>query len=227
MSMPAATPLHFAVLAVDVVLFAFIEGGLRVLLIPVHLEPYFTHGCGLPGGLIRPKETAEEAIHRIVCDKTGVEITSRVWLEQLQAFTRVDRDPRGRVVSLAYIGVLPPELFAPSVLRGGAQWVSYERVKKLAYDHEEILRVAHRRLCSKMAYTPIVRWLLPKTFTLSDLQSCYEQLLGAMLDRRNFRKRLLSLDLIEETGTFARGQHRPAMTYRFKKKLPEVVAMMT
>lgn len=219
-------PLHFAVLAVDVALFAFVQGELWILLIPVHLPPSISHGRGLPGGLIHPEETAEQAIQRIVRDKTGIELSSAIWLEQLQAFTRVDRDPRGRVVSLAHIGVLPPALFDPAALKNGAQWSLVRGIKALAYDHKEIMDVAEERLRAKMAYTAIARFLLPKTFTLSDLQSCYEQLLGQPLDRRNFRKRIVTLGVLEETGKYVHGSHRPAMLYRFARKVSQVVPML-
>lgn len=224
MSAPAS--LHFAVLAVDVVLVTYRDGDLFVLTIPVHLPPYFSHAHGLPGGLIRPEETAERAVERILLDKTGVALTKGVWIDQLAAFSEVDRDPRGRVVSLAYVAVLPPELHERTTLAHGATWMKVSSRQKLAYDHDLILATAIKRIQGKLVYMPIASWLLPKKFTLTDVQGCYERLLHRSFDRRNFRKRLQRLEILEEVGEFARGQHRPAMLYRFAKKLPEIVSMI-
>lgn len=224
--MPAQASLHFAVLAVDVALFTYRDGDLFVLTIPVHVPPYFSHAQGLPGGLIRPDETAEQAVERILRDKTGVTITKGVWIDQLATFSAVDRDPRGRVVSLAYVAVLPPELDERMTLAHGATWVKVSSAHKLAYDHDTILATAIKRIQGKLVYTPIASWLLPKKFTLTDLQACYERLLKRTFDRRNFRKRLQQLEILEETGEFTRGQHRPAMLYRFVKKLPEIISMI-
>lgn len=225
--MSSTYSLHFAVLAVDVALFRYHDGALQVLLIPVHVPPHFSDARGLPGGLIRPAETAEEAVERILREKTGVAITKRVWIDQLATFSAIDRDPRGRVVSLAYVAVLPPELAEKTTLAHGAAWVRVRSASGLAYDHNMILATAIRRLQGKLVYTPIVSWLLPKQFTLTDLQACYETLLHRAFDRRNFRKRLQQLEILEETGEYTRGQHRPAMLYRFIKKLPEMISMIT
>lgn len=208
--------LHFAVLATDAVAFRLHAGQLEVLLIPV-TNPAFKGKEGLPGGLINPKETAEQATIRHLTDKGGL---SGPYIEQLYTFSDVDRDPRGRVVSVAHLALfVPDEAELQSGAGQGVRWCPVTSVPKLAYDHNHILSVALERLRARVEYTTVIRHLLPKEFTLSDLQSAYESVLGHDLDKRNFRKKILALALVAETGrTRISGASRPAGLYHFAHK---------
>jgi len=201
--------LKFAVLAVDTVLLSIIDGILHVLLIDVSV-PQFKGKKGLPGGMITPTETAEEAVARHLSNKAGV---SKTFLEQLYTFSSIKRDPRGRVVSVAYMGLVPE---SKTGAVEGAVWVPVNKIGKLAYDHNEIVLTALGRLRSKVIYTDIVKNLLPKEFTLSQLQEMYEIILGSELDKRNFRKKILKLGLVKATGNEQRGEaNRPASLYKW------------
>lgn len=214
--------LHFAILAVDVVLFTIIDNELKVLLIKVHIPPYFIDRQGLPGGLIHPQEEATKAAERHLKDKGGINNT---YLEQLYTFSAVNRDPRGRVVSVAYLGLIPAK--KAQVNKEEVEWVAIHRRAELAYDHDEIIRTAVARLRAKIEYTNIIANLLPREFTLSELQNVYEVILGKKLDKRNFRKKILSLNLIKDTGRKKReGAHRPAQLYQFFSREQTVVEIL-
>lgn len=205
--------LRFAVLAIDVALFSLLDRRLCVLLIPVDRPPHFVNRRGLPGGLIAPEETAEQAVARHLRDKAEV---SGVYVEQLATFSGVDRDPRGRVVSVAYLGLMPAEQAAAVPLGLGQRWVPVEQAKQLAYDHDEILAAACERLRARLGYSTIARHLLPREFTLTELQQTYETVLGRAFDKRNFRKKLLEAGIVRATGRMRTGQpSRPAELHRF------------
>jgi len=205
--------LRFAVLAIDVALFAVLDRRLSVLLIPVDRPPHFLNTRGLPGGLIAPEETAEQAVARHLRDKAEV---SGVYVEQLATFSRVDRDPRGRVVSVAYLGLMPAEQAAAVPLALGQRWVPVEEAKHLAYDHDDILAAACERLRARLGYSTIARHLLPREFTLTELQQTYETVCGRAFDKRNFRKKLLEAGIVRPTGRMRTGQpSRPAELHRF------------
>ncbi|MBP9749287.1 MAG: NUDIX domain-containing protein [Candidatus Pacebacteria bacterium] len=216
--------LRFAILATDTVAFRLHSGRLEVLLIPVE-NPDFTGKEGLPGGLIDPKETAEQSAVRHLANKGGL---SGAYLEQLYTFSDVDRDPRGRVVSVAHLALFAPD--EASLETGavrGARWCSVTSVPKLAYDHDRILATALERLRARIEYTTIIRHLLPREFTLTDLQSAYESVLGHELDKRNFRKKILALALVAETGrTRTTGASRPAALYHFAKKGVQMIEIL-
>jgi 8-oxo-dGTP diphosphatase len=205
--------LRFAVLAIDVALFALLDRRLRVLLIPVERPPHFVGMQGLPGGLIAPDETAEQAVARHLRDKAEV---SAAYVEQLATFSGVDRDPRGRVVSVAYLSLLPPEQAAANPLARGQRWVPVERAGHLAYDHDEILAAALERLRARLGYSTTARHLMPRQFTLTELQQTYETVLSRPFDKRNFRKKLQEAGIVRGTGKMRSGQpSRPAELYRF------------
>lgn len=229
--MPSPSRIHpsvsFAVLAVDAVLFRYAEEKLEALIIPIHSEPFFSDAKGIPGGLIKPNETAEQAVERIIYERVGLASTKSLWMQQLMTFSRIDRDPKGRVVSTAYLGIVPPHIVEQIDASYQVTWTPIKACKKLAYDHEEMIALGLERLQSKLLYTPIVRWLLPTEFTLTEFQTCYEHILQQEFDRRNFRKRLLGLGVIEETGNQLTGKaFRPAALYRFTKKLPSTVQII-
>jgi 8-oxo-dGTP diphosphatase len=205
--------LRFAVLAIDVALFTVLDHRLCVLLIPVDRPPHFVSRRGLPGGLIAPEETAEQAVARHLRDKAEI---SGVYVEQLATFSAVDRDPRGRVVSVAYLGLMPAEQAAAVPLARGQRWMPVDQVDHLAYDHDEILAAACERLRARLGYSTIARHLLPREFTLTELQQTYETVLGRPFDKRNFRKKLQEAGIVRATGKMRTGQpSRPAEFHRF------------
>ena len=203
-----------AALTVDCVVFGFDEGELKLLLVERGLEP-FKGKWALPGGFVRVTETLEGAARRELEEEAGLK---QVFLEQLYTFGAVDRDPRERVVSVAYYALvkLAAHQTRAATDAADAQWFPVSKLPKLAFDHAEIVVTALRRLKSKVRYEPIGFELLPPKFTLSQLQHLYEAVLGAELDKRNFRKKVLSYELLvplrEQRLT---GQHRPAQLYRF------------
>jgi ADP-ribose pyrophosphatase YjhB (NUDIX family) len=212
-------------LAVDNCIFTVLEDRLHVLLIQMRKKP-FEGMWALPGGLIDEGEGLRDAAARILREQTGVE---RVYLEQLFTFDGSGRDPDGRVVSVGYFSLIPPvglELCTTPKYESVRFWDCHERPLRLAYDHDEILTKALDRLQSKVQYTNVMWSLLPETFTLRQLQVAYETVLNRSLDKRNFRRKILSLGLLETSGQKSTGgRHRPAMLYRFSSQDPERVAV--
>jgi 8-oxo-dGTP diphosphatase len=161
-------------------------------------------------------EGLDAAAARELEEETGV---SKVYLEQLYTFGRVDRDPRERVITVAYYALIPSDKLE---LRAATDaeavgWFGLEELPKLAFDHKDIVAMAHERLVAKLDYSTIAFAFLPKRFTLSELQGVYEIIQQQEMDKRNFRKWILALEQIEETDEERRdGQHRPARLYRVK-----------
>lgn len=215
----------FAVIAADIAICTVQNDDLKVLLIKVKKWP-FSGQWALPGGLIRPDETLEAAAGRHLFDKAGVR---NVYLEQLYTFGRVDRDPFGRVVSVAYMALIPSEGLALKTTKeyGDIAWFSVKKLPRLAYDHREMIQRALSRLKAKLEYTNIIYSLLPDEFTLSDLQRVYEVILNKRIDKRNFRKKILSLGLIQRVQRKRKGRpHRPAELYRFVQRRPQVIDIL-
>src|SRR5215467_3892725 len=203
-----------AALTVDCVVFGFDEGDLKVLLIERGLEP-FKGRWALPGGFVRVDETLDAAARRELQEEAGL---TNIFLEQLYSFGEIDRDPRERVVSVAYYALVKLTEHAAKAATdaSNAQWFSVSKVPRLAFDHGHILSTAVERLKGKVRYQPIGFELLPPKFTLSQLQHLYEAVLGTDLDKRNFRKKVLSFGLLlplKETQML--GRHRPAQLFRF------------
>ena len=201
-------------LAVDCVVFGFDDGELKVLLIERALDP-FRGRWGLPGGFVRVGESLDEAAERELFEEAGIR---NVFFEQLYTFGAVDRDPRERVVSVSYYALVNLSNYEPKAATDAlrAKWFPVSKVPKLAFDHREILRIGLARLKGKVRYQPIGFELLASKFTLFELQHLYEVILGTGLDKRNFRKKVLSFGLLlplEETQTA--GRHRPARLFRF------------
>ncbi len=204
-------------LAVDAVIFSIKDGDLQVLLIQMKKSP-FTGDWAIPGGIIDDSETTIEAAERILKTQTGV---SNVYLEQLMTFDDVNRDPAGRVVSVAHVALLPntQAKLETTEKYQDVRWWPVKKLPKLAYDHKQILQVALDRLTAKIQYTNIAWSLLPLHFSLTELQAVYETILDKPLDKRNFRKRIAALDLIEPSGKKREGgAFRPAELYEFKEK---------
>jgi 8-oxo-dGTP diphosphatase len=203
-----------AALTVDCVVFGFDEGELKVLLIQRALEP-FKGKWALPGGFVRVDETLDNAARRELAEETGLE---NVFLEQLYTFGTVNRDPRERVVSVAYYALvkLSDHKAKAATDAADAEWFPISELPKLAFDHAEIVAAALARLQGKVRYQPIGFELLPPKFTLSELQHLYEAILETGLDKRNFRKKVLSFGLLVPLKqTQMSGRHRPAQLFRF------------
>ncbi len=201
-----------AALTVDCVVFGFDGGELQILLIRRGLEP-FRHHWALPGGFVRVEEALEDAARRELEEETGLR---DVFLEQLYTFGSVKRDPRERVVSVAWFALVKPSALTAATDAAEAKWFPVSKLPPLAFDHAEILDTALKRLRGKLTYQPIGFELLPPKFTLTQLQSLYEAVLGETLDKRNFRKKVLSYDLlISLKEKHQDGPHRPAQLYRF------------
>jgi 8-oxo-dGTP diphosphatase len=189
-------------------------------------KPPFAGMWALPGGLIQEHESLDAAAVRILHEGTGV---ADVYLEQLYTFGQPERDPGGRVISVAYFALIHAgsvEL-QPQSKYAAVRWWPYASLPLLAYDHNILATYAKQRLEWKLAYTNVIWSLLPHKFALTELQKAYEVVLGRRLDKRNFRKKILSLGLIEAVGEKAmRGVHRPAMLYRFVSKEPKIVEVL-
>jgi 8-oxo-dGTP diphosphatase len=204
-------------LTVDAVVFGLDDEDLKVLLIRRDLEP-FKGKWALPGGFVRVQESLEEAVRRELREETGV---SQLFLEQLYTFGAVDRDPRERVVTVAYYALvkLSDHRIHAATDACDAAWFAVSEARSLAFDHERILALALERLKNKVRYQPIGFELLPPEFTLSQLQRLYETILETPLDKRNFRKKILSMDFIVALDEVERDvAHRAARLYRFDRK---------
>jgi 8-oxo-dGTP diphosphatase len=221
---PAGAPASAAV-AVDVAVFTVRDGSLHVLLAQARSGP-FAGWWALPGGRVGEEESLDEAAARELPAPTAAR---DVYLEQLYTFGQPRRDPRGRVVSVAYVGlVADPERVsgaAPDKYAGVA-WHPVSRLPPLAYDHVAVVRLAVTRLRAKLQYTNLAYTLLPPSFTLGELQSLYEAILGRKLDRRNYRRRVLSLGLLRPLRRMRRGAHRPAALYAFRSRRPMTVTVL-
>ena len=199
--------------AVDAVVFSCQENAVNVLLIRRKKEP-FSGKCALPGGFVEENETAEDAVLRELQEETGVK---NIFLKQLKAYTNPKRDPRGRVISIAYVALISADqdLIAASDALS-AEWISIAHLPMLAFDHKSILADALTNLRMEIQTTNIASQILPKKFTLSELQRLYEIVLGKEMDKRNFRKKIYQLHILKECAeTKMEGAHRPAQLYQF------------
>jgi 8-oxo-dGTP diphosphatase len=206
-----------AALTVDCVVFGLDEHDVKVLLIQRKLMP-FQHAWALPGGFVRVDETLDEAAQRELEEEAGVH---DVYLEQLYTFGALDRDPRERVVTVAYYALakLGDHRIRAATDAMGVGWFALDDLPKLAFDHGEIVARARERLRGKVRYAPIGFELLPAKFSLTQLQRLYEIVLGHELDKRNFRKKILAMDLLVETDEVEQGvRHRAARLYRFDRR---------
>ena len=199
---------------VDVVIFTGRDNDLKVLLIKRKHWP--CEGMwAIPGGFVGMDESLEEAARRELAEETGVE---DVYLEQLYTFGDPGRDPRTRVITVAYFALVGADRVHPRAASDAADvgWFSAYDPPPLAFDHADILPYAIQRLRYKLEYSAVGFELLPERFTLTDLQQTYEIILREKLDKRNFRRKVLEADVLEETTRWREGDHRPARLYRFR-----------
>ncbi len=211
--------------AVDTLIFTVSHGKLKVLLVKIAGDAY-ADMWALPGGLVRVDESLEEAALRVLSEKAGVD---GMYLEQLATFGEPNRDVRSRSVSVAYFALVRDDMFLPKVTEYYADigWKDVDHLPKLAFDHAEIVRFGRKRLVSKLGYSNIAFGLMPKEFTLSELQSLYEILLGRTLDKRNFRKKIHEIQLVKETGKVRRdGPSRPAKLYVFTERALRIIDVL-
>jgi 8-oxo-dGTP diphosphatase len=203
------------VVATDVCIFKIFEGELYVYLTEVHSKGYYQGMKTLPGSLVYSNETTYESVRRVIEQRTSIDWRS-LFVDQFYTFSDLDRDKRSRAVSVAY--------YALTRQKDNAGFVPYNKVGKLAYDHNNISKVAFDRVASKLQYTTIAVKLLPKEFTFAELQRVYEIFGSEKLDKRNFRKKIDKLGILTETDKYKQeGRMRPAKLYKFKSdKIKEI-----
>lgn len=205
-------------IAVDAVVFGYSDGIMNVLLVKPRFGQ-FQKQWALVGGFVKNDESLTNAVHRELKEEAGIQVD---YLEQLYTFgDDVERDPRFRVIAVAYFALVNPNHYqlkaATDVV--DAQWFPITKIPKLGYDHNAIVRCAIDRLKSKLSYQPIGFDLLPKEFLFSDLEKLYSTILGKEIDRRNFRKKILSFGFVDETEKYSdKKQGRPAKLFKFNNK---------
>lgn len=204
-------------LTVDIVVFALDDEDLQVMLIERDLEP-FAGQWALPGGFVRVEETLDGAANRELREETGLH---DIFLEQLFTFGDLDRDPRERILTVAYyalVNLAGHDVQASTDARNAA-WFPVTELPTLAFDHARIVEAALDRLRGKVRYQPLGFELLPERFTLRQLQHLYEIVLGRELDKRNFRKKVLSMGILKETNEIEKDvAHRAARLFRFDQR---------
>jgi len=205
---------------VDIVIFTIRRKKLEVILIQRGQEPY-KDKWAIPGGFIRLTEDLDEAAKRVLYEKTNVK---DVYLEQLYTFGDPHRYPNARVITVSYFALIRSDDLKLAADEGlniqQINWHSVYSLPELAFDHKEILGYAIKRLRERLEYTPIAFQLLPKKFTLTQLQRTYEVILDTDLDKRNFRKKMLSLGMLEESEEFTKvSSKRPARLYSFNEEI--------
>jgi len=201
----------------DCIVFGFDKGDLKVLLVERGIKPYQGQWA-LPGGFLAMEENADNCARRILEGETGLE---KIFMEQLYTFTQPDRDPRYRVISIAYYALVKLVDYNPMAGENtnNVKWFSLEEVPELAFDHRAILEKALERLKGKIKYQPIGFELLPEQFTMPELHQLYETVLGISLDRRNFRKKMLSYNLLIDHGECIKGAaNRAPKIYSFDRE---------
>lgn len=199
--------------AVDCIIFGYDEGELQVLFQHRTIEPYTGELTPL-GGFVGTNETLEEAAYRVLAERTGF---NNLFLEQLEAFGEINRDPGGRVISVAYYALLNKTDYNSNLLeKFNCKWLSVTKLPPLYFDHMKMLRKAIARLQDKITYTPIALKLIPDEFTMTQIQKLYEAILNEELDKRNFRKRVCEMPYFVKTNKIDKtGSKRGAAIYTF------------
>ncbi len=202
--------------AVDSIIFGFDQGELKLLIHKRQFEPA-KGGWSLFGGFVQKGESLDEAAHRVLNELTGL---NKIYMEELKTYGEVDRDPAGRVISIAYYALIPANEFTEaSNSKYGATWVSLKDLPPLIMDHSPMVEKGLRRLKRRAASQPIGFELLPGEFTMPQLQALYEAIYQTELDKRNFRKKILAMDVLIKLDTKDKSSSRKgAFLYRFDKK---------
>lgn len=203
--------------SVDCVIFGYDHTGLKVLLIPCDMPP-FEKTLSLLGDLVHPNETTDQAAHRVLSTRTGLD---DIYLEQVQVFSDLERHPLGRVITVSYFSLIKLNGNALMKISGNhnLEWKNVQDIVELAFDHKLIMNTCLERLRRNLREHPIGFKLLPSIFTLNQLQTLYEIVLGVELDKRNFRRKLGHLQILKPTGELQKDvSHRPAKLYYFDQK---------
>ncbi|HJU12112.1 MAG TPA: NUDIX domain-containing protein [Candidatus Binataceae bacterium] len=210
--------------AVDIVLFAIDDGQVTCYLVRLRWGP-LSGKWAFPGGLVREGEMLDDAARRELHQSAGL---SDCYIEQLFSFGDPHRDPKSHVVSVAYMALIDrvSAVHSCSKKYANGEWFDVKALPQLAYDHTEIAEYAVRRLKAKLEYTNIACNLLPPAFTFAQLEELYGIVLGRALDRRNFRRRIMSMNLLNRSPMKRRGKHRPATLYSFQQRSLQVIEML-
>lgn len=203
--------------SVDCIIFGFYEGELNLLLLKRNFEPALGE-WSLMGGFVQENESVDDAAKRVLAELTGLD---QVYMEQVSSFGAIDRDPGERVVSIAFYALINiNEYDRELVQRHNAFWVNINELPPLIFDHQAMVEQARALMQQKASVAPIGFNLLPKLFTLSQLQSLYEAIYGEAIDKRNFRKRIAEMDYIEKTDLIDKtSSKRGAALYQFNEKV--------
>lgn len=203
---------------VDCVVFGYCGDGLSVLLIERGIEPYKGEWA-LPGGFVKMDETVEQAARRELAEETNIK---EIYLEQFHTFSDPDRDPRERVITVAFIGLVRPDEVnvAAGDDAGNAMWFQENMLPPLAFDHRQIIRAAREYLSQRIKLEPVAFAMLNPQFAIDDLRRVYEAINGVTYDRRNFSRKLMQADMVEETDKVQpTGASRPAKLFRLKNSI--------
>ncbi|MEM1283540.1 MAG: NUDIX domain-containing protein [Chlamydiota bacterium] len=204
-------------LSVDCIIFGYTQSKLQVALIQRRKPPY-KRKWAIPGGFVEGEETVEEAAFRELQEETGLR---DLYLQQFHVFSQPDRDPRGRVITVAFFALIDADQFklVASEDASRAVWWATDDLPHLSFDHDIIYEEALKALRIAIKNQPLAFELLPKNFTLTQLQLLYEEVFDLKIDKRNFRKKVAKMNFIQETGKLTKGaKHRPAMLYTFNQK---------
>lgn len=212
-------PSFESVFSIDCVILGFDAGELKILIIERNEEP-FQNWWALPGNIVQTDEGVDQAAERILYELTGLK---EMHMEQFQAFGEVNRHPQGRVITVAYYALIringKKELKPVSSYARNAVWHAIKDLPKLAFDHQKICQTAFQKLRRRLVYQPIAFELLPEKFTLTQMQMVYEAILNKKLDKRNFRKKMLSYGFLKELEEKQKGvSYRAAKLYKFDKR---------
>ncbi len=217
--MKEVLPVFNSAVSIDCVLFGFDGGELKILLIERNEDP-FKDWWALPGNLVGEEESVDQSASRILYELTGL---SDVYMEQYYTFGEVNRHPQGRVITVAYYAML--RLGGDKALKPltnyakKAQWINVSELPKLAFDHQHIFDKGLEKVKRRIKHLPIAFELLPEKFTLTQVQNVYELILGKKLDKRNFRKKILSFGVLKELDEKQKGvSFRAATLYKFDKR---------
>ncbi len=209
---------------VDITVFTIKDSRLKILLIKRNLAP-FQNSWALPGGFVRMDESLENAAQRELEEETGVR---DVYLEQLYTFGGPNRDPRGRVITVAYMALVNSDKLDlhPSTDASDAQWFDAYSLPELAFDHSSILHYALKRLRWKFEYTTVGFTMLSEKFTISQIQTLYEVVFNRKFDKRNFAKKIHSLNVLQDEGIVENTSYRPPHLYSLKKGIPDIIEII-